>query len=141
MENLTISLLLNIVKILVTILCIYLINLPRQNSSGPVHSISLQLIGIGSCLFMMVAVTLSPLVISQPQQVAGNVMLGMIIFGIIVMLKNKFTAQSITAVVLIWVSGAVGMAVGSGLFMEAILVTFLTYFLLNLLIKNIYSEF
>ena len=140
MENLTISLLLNIVKILVTILCIFLINLPRQNSSGPVHPLSLQLIGIGSCLFMIVTVTLSPLVITQPQQVAGNVMLGMTVFAVIVMLKNKFTFQSITGVVLIWISGAVGMAVGTGLFMEAIGVTFLTYFLLNFLIKNIYSE-
>lgn len=141
MEELNISLLLNTVKILVTLLCIYIINLPRQQSSGSVHPVSLSLIGVAACLFMIVTVTLSPLVISEPENIAGNVMLGLVILGIIVILKNQVNAESILSVVLVLISGGMGMAIGIGLFMEAIMVALLTYFLLNLFLRNKPADF
>jgi putative Mg2+ transporter-C (MgtC) family protein len=139
-NKLDITLLLNIIKLLVTILSIYLITLTFQKNNGPIHAISLILIGVGSCIFMMTAVTLSPLVITEPQQIAGNVMVGMLILGIIVLLKNKITLKSAVSVILIWISGAIGLAIGSGLFLEGIFVAFFTYILLNLLVKNIQSD-
>lgn len=140
MEKLDTTLLLNIIKLLVTILSVYLITLTFQKNTGPIHTISLIIIGVGSCIFMMTAVTLSPLVITEPQKIAGNVMVGMLILGIIVVLKNKISYKSVVSIILIWISGAIGLAIGSGLFLEGVLVAFLTYILLNFLPKNIQSD-
>jgi uncharacterized membrane protein YhiD involved in acid resistance len=57
-----------------------------------------------------------------------------------VLLKNKITLKSAVSVILIWISGAIGLAIGSGLFLEGIFVAFFTYILLNLLVKNIQSD-
>jgi putative Mg2+ transporter-C (MgtC) family protein len=89
---------------------------------------------------MMVTVTLSPLVITEPYRVASNVMLGMLILGMLVLVRNKITVKKVLAIVLIWVSGAVGLAIGSGLFLEGILVAIVTFFLLNLLNNKIQSD-
>jgi uncharacterized membrane protein YhiD involved in acid resistance len=141
MTKLDIALLLNIIKLFVTILSVYLITLAFHKKHGSIHAISLILIGVGACIFMIVAITLSPLVITEPYQIASNVMLGMIILGIIVILKNKVTLKSVVSVLLIWICGAIGLAIGSGLFLEGIFTAFITYTLLHFLINNTQSDF
>lgn len=129
MDSLLSSFLLNGIKLLLTALCVFIIGWSRPEKEKIHYLLSLIFIGIGACLFMIVTLYLSPLMISQPQQIAANIMLGMIILGIIIIIKDKISSSSILSVASIWLSGATGLAIGIGLFLEGIMITFITYFI------------
>lgn len=129
MDSLFASFLLNAIKILLTSLCVFIIGWSRPEKEKIHYLLSLIFIGIGACLFMIVTINLSPLMISQPQQIAANIMLGMVILGIIIIIKDKISSSSILSVASIWLSGATGLAIGIGLFLEGIMITFITYFI------------
>lgn len=122
---------LNVTKIVVTGLCAVLLGLPRSGAYKPASISILVLIGIGSCLFMIVALALTPLIIVEPYQIAVNIMLGITVLGIVIVVKSKAALIMITTVASVWITGAVGLAIGSGLFLEGILITFLAYFMLS----------
>lgn len=122
---------LNFIKIVVAILCASLIGLQNTNTDKKNRIVSLILVAIGACFFMIVSITLSPLVLIEPYNVAGNVMLGILLLGTIVMIKEKATITGIENATVIWVTGAVGLAIGTGMFVEGILITILTYFLIG----------
>jgi len=122
------SFIFNLVKLLLTSLCVFIIGWSRPEEEKIHYLLSLIFIGIGACLFMIVTLSLSPLLVSQPQQIAGNIMLGMIILGIIIIIKDKISSSSILSVASIWLSGATGLAIGIGLFIEGISITLITFF-------------
>jgi putative Mg2+ transporter-C (MgtC) family protein len=122
---------LNVVKVVVAILCASLIGLQNANDDKKSVMVTLILITLGACFFMIVSITLSPLVPIEPYNVAGNVMLGILLLGTIVMIKEKATITGIENAAVIWVSGAVGLAIGTGMFVEGILITILVYFLIG----------
>jgi putative Mg2+ transporter-C (MgtC) family protein len=123
--------LLNLTKIVVAGLCAVMLGLPRSRAYKPASISSLVLIGIGACLFMIVTLALTPIIIVEPYQIAVNVMLGITVLGIVIIVKNRAALIMITTVASIWIIGAVGLAIGSGLFLEGILITLLVYFLLS----------
>jgi putative Mg2+ transporter-C (MgtC) family protein len=131
MDPLYFPVLLNGIKIFVAILCAVILGLARSDTYQPPAISSLILISVGACLFMIVTVSLNPLVISEPQETAANVMLGMLFLGIIVVLKNKGSLISLVSSASLWVAGAVGLATGTGLFLESILVTGIAYGILR----------
>ncbi len=122
---------LNFVKIVVAILCASLIGLQNTNNDKKSRIVSLILVAVGACFFMIVSITLSPLVLIEPYNVAGNVMLGILLLGTIVMIKAKATITGIENATVIWVTGAVGLAIGTGMFVEGILITILACFLIG----------
>lgn len=122
---------LNFIKIVVAILCASLIGLQNASNDKKSRIVSLILVAIGACFFMIVSITLSPLVLIEPYNVAGNVMLGILLLGTIVMIKEKATITGIENATVIWVTGAVGLAIGTGMFVEGILITILVYFLIG----------
>lgn len=129
MDFLISSFLLNVVKLLLTSLCVFIIGWSRPEKGKIHYLLSLIFIGIGACLFMIVTLSFSPLLVSQPQQIAGNIMLGMILLGIIIIIRDKISSSSILSVASIWLSGATGLAIGIGLVLEGIIITFITFFI------------
>ena len=129
MDSLFSSFLLNAIKLLLTALSVFIIGWSRPEKEKIHYLLSLVFIGIGACLFMIVTLSLTPLMISQPQKIAANIMLGMIILGIIIIVKDKISSSSILSVASIWLSGATGLAIGIGLFLEGIMITFISYFI------------
>ena len=129
MDSLFSSFLLNAIKLLLTALSVFIIGWSRPEKEKIHYLLSLVFIGLGACLFMIVTLSLSPLMISQPQKIAANIMLGMIILGIIIIVKDKISSSSILSVASIWLSGATGLAIGIGLFLEGIMITFISYFI------------
>ncbi|MCK5453776.1 MAG: MgtC/SapB family protein [Calditrichia bacterium] len=127
MDFLFSSFLLNVVKLLLTSLCVFIIGWSRPEKEKIHYLLSLIFIGIGACLFMIVTLSFSPLLVSQPQQIAGNIMLGMIFLGIIIIIRDKISSSSILSVASIWLSGATGLAIGIGLVLEGIIITFITF--------------
>ncbi|MBN2364998.1 MAG: hypothetical protein EH225_02610 [Calditrichaeota bacterium] len=129
--------LLNIVKVVVVTLCAILLAIPRSDSYKPASVTSLILIGVGACLFMVAALTLSPLLISKPDQIAVNVMLGITVLCLVIVLKNKAELHVLTTVASIWIMGAVGLAIGVGLFLEGILIVIVFHFFLEWWTKHL----
>ena len=129
MDFLISSFLLNVVKLLLTSLCVFIIGWSRPEKGKIHYLLSLIFIGIGACLFMIVTLSFSPLLVSQPQQIAGNIMLGMILLGIIIIIRDKISSSSILSVASIWLSGATGLAIGIGLVLEGIIITFIAFFI------------
>jgi len=127
MEPIFSSVLLNGIKIFVAILCAIILGVARSETYRPSAISSLILIAVGACLFMIISIALNPLIISEPQKTAANVMVGMLFLGMIVILKDRGSLSSLVSSASIWVIGAVGLAIGTGLFIESIMVTGIAY--------------
>ena len=125
------SVLLNLIKVAVAMLCASLIGLQKQNNHKITGIHALQFIGIGTCFFMIVSINLSPLLLIEPYRVAGNIMIGILLLGAIVLIKEKTTLQGIVSAATICVTGSIGIAIGIGLFIEGISLTILTFLLLS----------
>ncbi len=134
------SVLLNLIKVIVALLCASLIGLQKQENLRITGIHTLQIIGIGTCFFMILSVSLSPLLFVEPYRVAANIMIGMLLFGVFVLIKEKTTYQGIVSAATIWVTGIIGIAIGIGLFIEGIFMTILTFFLLGWLNNNIKKD-
>jgi putative Mg2+ transporter-C (MgtC) family protein len=133
------SLLLNLIKLWVTTLAVLMIGWSRPEEEKFQYLLSLVFIGIGSCLFMIVTVDLAPFFVIQPQHIAANVMLGMLVLGMIIIIKDRVSSRSILSAASIWLSGATGLAVGIGLFFEGIAMAFISFLIfkwLNRLVKQ-----
>jgi uncharacterized membrane protein YhiD involved in acid resistance len=122
---------LNIVKVLVAVLCAGLIGLQRTKQYKLVSIQSLAFIAVGATLLMIISLTLSPGIISEPYHIASNVMIGMLLLGSVVIIKDKGSMDGIINAASIWVSAAIGLAIGAGLFLEGIFVTFMSPLFLN----------
>ncbi len=125
------SVLLNGIKITTAVLCGALVGMSRSQNYKPMAISSLVLIALGACLFMIISLTLSPMLISEPEKVAANVMLGMLFLGIILVLKDRGSPSSLITIATIWVTAAIALAIGAGLFLEGITVTSVSYFILR----------
>ena len=134
------SVLLNLIKVIVSLLCASLIGLQKQENLRIAGIHTLQIIGIGTCFFMVISISLSPFLFVEPYRVAGNIMIGMLLFGVFVLLKEETTYKGILSAAMIWVTGTIGIAIGIGLFIEGIFMTILTFFLLGWLNNNVKKD-
>jgi putative Mg2+ transporter-C (MgtC) family protein len=131
------AVILNIVKVLVAILCAGLIGLQRTKQYRLAGIQSLAFIAAGATLLMIISLTLSPGIITEPYRIASNVMIGMILLSSVVIIKERGSLDGIVNAAAIWVSAAIGLAIGAGLFLEGIFVTFATFLLLSWLNKRL----
>ena len=128
MELFNISVILNAIKLMVTILCTLLIAWQQTKKHYSFPPGVLIFVGIGSALLMIVALTLSPGLIVSKGSVAGNLAIGIGFIGAMSVVKEKQLSVGILSATTIWLVGAIGIAIGSGLFAEGLLATFLTFF-------------
>jgi putative Mg2+ transporter-C (MgtC) family protein len=136
MELFNTSILLNTIKLIVTILCTLLIVWQQTKKEYSFHPGVLIFVGVGSALLMIVAVTLSPGLIISKGKVAGNLAIGIGFIGAMSVVKEKQLSVGILTATTIWLIGAIGIAIGAGLFAEGLLATFLSFFAFNWINKN-----
>jgi putative Mg2+ transporter-C (MgtC) family protein len=100
------------------------------------------LVSIGSCLIMMVSLHIETLyshlgaesaVRIDPGRIASYALAGMGFLGAGAIITGKGTVKGLTTAAGMWMITAVGLAVGSGYFIPAILVTLLSLFSLYVL--------
>jgi putative Mg2+ transporter-C (MgtC) family protein len=117
------ELFLNLIKCSITFFCTLLIGWSTlQDRQKEVFS-SLLFIALGACLCMIASITLSPVLLSSPRHMLEIVMLGITLLGIVVIFRQKGSLLSIKQAGSIWFSGAMGLAVGAGLFFEGIFIS------------------
>jgi putative Mg2+ transporter-C (MgtC) family protein len=122
----------DLIKIGLAVLCGGLLGLERQYKNKTAGFRTIILICLGSTMYSMVA------------QRAGagvniNIVTGIGFIGAGVIFKDNIAVSGLTTAAVIWISAAIGMAVGSGNYMLGIISTFLT--LTVLLLFNMLEHF
>lgn len=90
------------------------------------------LVGVGSCLFT--ALSLEAFPEADTARVAANVVTGVGFLGAGVIYRSENKVHDLTTAASIWVTAAIGMAVGVGSWLLAIIVTVAVWFILRILL-------
>jgi len=128
------SLILQIELILQLILCVFLsmlIGLDRERLQKSAGLRTHLLTGLGACLFTILSVHAFPN--ADTSRVASNVVTGIGFLGAGTIIQRRFATHDLTTAASIWVTAAVGMAVGTGAWLLAIAATVIIWFILGVI--------
>lgn len=129
--------LLNLVKIVLAGFCGGLIGLERERVHKPAGIRTQMLVAIGSCMFMIVSVAVGSDLRVDPSRIAAQVVSGIGFLGAGAIIRERGSVMGMTTAASVWVVAAIGLTIGAGLFIEAVTITILTYFILGWLQKHI----
>jgi putative Mg2+ transporter-C (MgtC) family protein len=121
----------DIIKIAVAFLLGAVLGVEREYHNKPAGFRTLIMITVGATLFTI----LSGRITANPDRIAANIITGIGFIGAGVIFKEGIKVNGVTTAATIWISAAVGMAVGYGQFILAIGVTLLMLGTLIILIK------
>lgn len=110
-----------------------IIGLDRERNQKSAGLRTHMLTGVAACLFTMLSLYAFPE--SDRSRVASNIVTGIGFLGAGVIIQRKRLAHDLTTAVSIWVTSAIGMAVGSGLWMLATITTIIVWFILAIIRK------
>ena len=130
-----------VIKMALTMLFSFIISIERELHSHPGGTATHQLVGIASCLFTMISVKLSDLhnvETADPARICAQIISGMGFLGAGTIYKSNNYIKGINTAANLWISAALGMSVGSGLW-ELGAVTSL-YVLVLLLLNAAYKK-
>lgn len=116
-------------KFLLTILLCGIIGAEREYRSKSAGLKTMIMIGLGSALFTVLSIKIGD---SSHDRIASNIVTGIGFLGAGVIFKEENRVKGLTTACVIWIVAAIGMAVGSGFFIQAIGVTIVV--LLSLMI-------
>jgi len=113
----------DLIKVGVAIVCGGILGIERQYKNKTAGFRTIILICLGSAIFTMVA--------QRSGQVANiNIVTGVGFIGAGVIFKDNITVSGLTTAAVIWISAAIGMAVGSGNYTLALVSTLITLIVL-----------
>ncbi|WP_432714635.1 MgtC/SapB family protein [Pedobacter sp.] len=107
-------------KFLLTILLCGLIGAEREFRSKQAGLKTLIMMGMGATLFTILSVRIG---LDSADRIASNIVTGIGFLGAGVIFKDDNQVKGLTTASVIWVVAAIGMAVGSGYYVQAISVT------------------
>ncbi len=131
------SVVLNIVKVLISMLCGGLIGLERARDRKPAGIRTLMLVAMGSALFMIVSLSLGTDSRVDPSRIAAQVVTGIGFLGAGAIIRERGSVVGMTTAASIWVTAAIGLTIGAGFFIEGIFITIVTYLVLGWLHRYI----
>lgn len=105
--------------LMATLLC-GLIGIEREFRSKQAGLKTMIMIGLGSTLFTILSVKIG---LSSHDRIASNIVTGIGFLGAGVIFKEDNQVKGLTTACVIWIVAAIGMAVGSGYYEQAIGVT------------------
>jgi len=115
----------DLIKIALAVVCGGILGLERQYKNKTAGFRTIIVICLGSTIFTMVA--------QNAGQVANlNIVTGIGFIGAGVIFKDDIAVSGLTTAAVIWISAAIGMAVGSGNYLLALVSTVLTLIVLIL---------
>ena len=101
------------------------------------------LVCMGSCLIMLTSIYIFELyqarAVVDPARIAAGVVTGIGFLGAGTIIRSSERVQGLTTAASVWISAAIGLAVGCGYMSAAIATTIIVYFSLSLL-KRIEKE-
>lgn len=105
--------------LLATLLC-GLIGAEREYRSKSAGLKTMMMIGLGATLFTILSIKIGQ---SSQDRIASNIVTGIGFLGAGVIFKEENRVKGLTTACIIWIVAAIGMAVGSGYYQQAIGVT------------------
>jgi putative Mg2+ transporter-C (MgtC) family protein len=111
----------DVIKISLAVLLGAAMGLEREYRSKAAGFRTLTMISVGACLFTIISTYLGGA--GNPDRIASNVVQGIGFLGAGVIFKDNLSVSGLTTATAIWVSSAVGMAVGAGKFDIALYTT------------------
>ncbi|QFR38893.1 MgtC/SapB family protein [Candidatus Gracilibacteria bacterium 28_42_T64] len=111
-----------ILRLFISALLSMAIGLEREFKHQPAGVRTHILIGIGSCLFMMISILMTEhyaTAVSDPSRIAAQVVSGVGFLGAGAILKMGFNTKGLTTAANIWATSAIGLAVGAGFYAAA----------------------
>ena len=108
-------------KFLITILLCGIIGAEREYRSKSAGLKTMIMIGLGSALFTVLSIKIGDA--SSHDRIAANIVTGIGFLGAGVIFKEENRVKGLTTACVIWIVAAIGMAVGSGYFIQATGVT------------------
>jgi len=116
-----------------------IIGLERESKRGPAGLRTHILVCVGSSLIMLTSIYIYEMYHNQtatdPGRIAAGVVTGIGFLGAGTIIRNSNKISGLTTAASIWVSAAIGLAVGCGYISAAIAVTVMSYFSLSILKK------
>ena len=110
----------DIIKVLLSLIVGALIGAEREYSSKSAGFRTMILISIGSTVFTILSIRIG---VNNPDRLAANILTGVGFLGAGVIFRTEKKALGLTTASTIWISAALGMAIGSGHVILALLVT------------------
>jgi putative Mg2+ transporter-C (MgtC) family protein len=92
------------------------------------------LIAVGSALFTIMSIELSPGVPADPTRIAAQIVTGVGFLGGGAILRTGGSVKGLTTAAIIWINAAIGMAAGGGRYRVAILGAIATLVVLQVLL-------
>jgi len=120
-----------------------LIGLEREYKGKEAGLQTYSLVALGTCLFTVIAMLLAKSDIVDPSPIFIAIAVGMGFIGAGAIFRGDNTIKGITTAAGLWVTAAIGMAVGSQFYPLAVYVTFLVliiFFGLGLLEEKIFKK-
>ena len=105
------------------------IGLEREYRSKAAGLRTMIMICVGSTLFTQVSISMSDM---APERIASNIITGIGFLGAGVIFKDGLTINGITTATTIWISAALGMAVGGGEYFVAMVGSVIVLIVLSL---------
>ncbi len=105
--------------LLATLLC-GIIGAEREYRSKSAGLKTMMMIGLGATLFTILSIKIGP---TSQDRIASNIVTGIGFLGAGVIFKEENRVKGLTTACIIWIVAAIGMAVGSGYYEQAIGVT------------------
>ncbi|MBS0660356.1 MAG: MgtC/SapB family protein [Verrucomicrobia bacterium] len=92
----------------------FIIGYERFRKEKPVGFRTLGLVSVGSCIFVMAGIAVSPYGSSEAGRVIAQIISGIGFLGAGVILRGKYGVTGLTSAATIWAMAAVGSAIGAG---------------------------
>ncbi len=119
-----------IVRLVLAFILSGIVGLEREASSKPAGLRTHALVGLGSALLTILSTDAFPG--SDPARIAAAVIIGMGFLGAGTILKTEGRIIGLTTAASLWITASVGLAVGVGYYLLAVVATALTYVSLKL---------
>lgn len=121
-----------LIVLAVTTVLVALIGLERERKGFSAGLRTHLLVGIGSCILMVVSEYANPET-SDTMRLAAQVVVGIGFIGAGVIIQTGLDVKGLTTAATLWVSSAIGLCTGAGLVLEAIITTLVVMFVLIVL--------
>ena len=118
-----------------------IVGIEREYHHKPAGLRTNVMVGLGSCLFTLVSIRAADLFPElrtvDPTRIAAQIVtgIGFLGAGTILFEKDRSSVIGLTTAATLWVVAAVGTAIGMGLYVEAIVGTFMVFFTFLVLSK------
>lgn len=131
-----------ILRLVLSVVFAGIVGLQRELGRKPAGLRTHILVGLGSTLFMILSAELLAGTGIDPTRIAAAVITGMGFLGAGTIFRSQGTIHGLTTAASLWVIAGIGMAVGAGYYLLALVATVLSFIVLQLfgIVENFFER-